>query len=357
MSAAVDAHTRRVVDFVLDPAHEAHEPPEARGLRRDGVRLLVSAGSADPVDTTFAALGEHLDAGDLLVVNTSATMPAALDGCLPDGEPVVVHMSGAMPGGLWLVEVRRPDAGATVPVHLDDAVDVALFGSGRVRLLTPYADSRRLWFARVDMGAVDVDTYLADHGRPVRYRHVPQDWPIATYQTVFARVPGSAEMPSASRPFTAELVTDLVSRGVGIVPLLLHTGVSSLEGDERPYPERYEVPPATAAAVNLTRHGGGRVIAGGTTVVRALATVTDGRGEVHPGAGWTDVVVTPDAPVASVDGLITGWHEPESSHLMMLEAFAGRDALALAYRAALDLGYLWHEFGDSHLIVREASAR
>ena len=193
--------------------------------------------------------------------------------------------------------------------------------------------------------------FLAVHGRPIRYRHVPREWPIDAYQTVFAREPGSVEMPSAARPFTTELVTDLVGRGVAIVPVLLHTGVSSLEGDERPYPERYRVSRVTAAAVNAARQNGGRVIAIGTTVVRALATVTDDRGTVHPGRGWTEVLVTPDTPVPSVDGLITGWHEPESTHLLMLEAFAGRPALEHAYRAALDGGYRWHEFGDSHLIV------
>jgi S-adenosylmethionine:tRNA ribosyltransferase-isomerase len=180
---------------------------------------------------------------------------------------------------------------------------------------------------------------------------VPRDWGIDSYQTIFAREPGSAEMPSASRPFTPEVVTDLVSRGVSVAPLLLHTGVSSLEGGERPYPERYRVPESTAFAVNDARRHGGRVIAAGTTVVRALATVTGEHGVVHPGEGWTEVVVTPDAPVRSVDGLLTGWHEPESSHLLMLEAFAGSHALSRAYRTALDLGYRWHEFGDSHLIL------
>jgi S-adenosylmethionine:tRNA ribosyltransferase-isomerase len=217
--------------------------------------------------------------------------------------------------------------------------------------------SRRLWLAELDLGGTSVAAYLDAHGRPIRYRHVPHDWPLAAYQTVFARDPGSAEMPSASRPFTPELVTDLVGRGIEIMPLVLHTGVSSLEGDERPYPERYAVSRATAVAVNSVREHGGRVIAAGTTVVRALATVTDERGVVHPGSGWTEVVVTPDAPVPSVDGLITGWHEPESSHLWMLEAFAGGDALAAAYRAALARGYLWHEFGDSHLILRDERSR
>jgi S-adenosylmethionine:tRNA ribosyltransferase-isomerase len=349
------------LDFVLDEAHEAHEPPEAHGQRRDSVRLLVSQGAADPVDARFADIGEFLSAGDLLVVNTSATVPAALDGRLPDGEPIVVHLSGSLPGAVSLVEVRRPADGSTAPYRVDTApfggrMSIELLGGGHVHLLTPFADSTRLWLAKLDLSR-GLGNHLHEFGRAIRYRHVPRDWPLGCYQTVFARAPGSAEMPSASRPFTHELVTDLVGRGVRISPLLLHTGVSSLEGGERPYPERYRVPRETADTINAVQRDGGHVVAAGTTVVRALATVTDDRGVVHPGKGWTDVVVTPDTALTSVDGLLTGWHEPESSHLLMLEAFADRDVLAHAYTTALAHGYHWHEFGDSHLILRERARR
>jgi S-adenosylmethionine:tRNA ribosyltransferase-isomerase len=341
------------LDFVLDAEHEAHQPPEAVGGRRDRVRLLVSDGDAAPVHARFPAVGQFLRAGDLLVVNTSATVPGAVDARLPDGDPVVVHFSGELPGGVLLVEVREPAQGTTVPRVLPAAVGVDLLGLGHVHLHARFADSRRLWIATATFeDDAPLPKFLGLHGRPIRYRHVPREWPIEAYQTVFAREPGSVEMPSAARPFSFELVTELVSRGVGIAPLVLHTGVSSLEGEERPYPERYRVPRTTASAIHMTRHNGGRVIAIGTTVVRALATVTDDRGTVHPGSGWTDVVVTADAPVCSVDGLLTGWHEPESTHLMMLESFAERDVLSAAYAAALEGGYLWHEFGDSHLILR-----
>jgi S-adenosylmethionine:tRNA ribosyltransferase-isomerase len=347
--------------FVLDADHEAHQPPEAGGGRRDQVRLLVSAGDAAPVHARFDGLGDFLHRGDLVVVNTSATIAAAVDARMPDGDPVVVHFSGELPGGALLVEVRQPAEGATVPRVVERPVDLDLLGAGRVQLHAPFGGSRRLWLASATFdrdGADDGERegalldLLDAHGRPIRYRHVPREWPIEAYQTVFAREPGSVEMPSAARPFSTELVTDLVRRGIGVTPLVLHTGVSSLEGDERPYPERYRVPHATATAIDATRQNGGRVIAIGTTVVRALATVTDDRGVVHPGRGWTELMVTADTPVRSVDGLVTGWHEPESTHLMMLESFAGRDALGAAYTAALDAGYLWHEFGDSHLILR-----
>jgi S-adenosylmethionine:tRNA ribosyltransferase-isomerase len=342
--------------FELDDRHEAHEPPEARGARRDEVRMLVSPGSDDPVDTAFGSLGRFLSPGDLVAVNTSATIAAALDGRLPDGEPIVVHLSGAVPGGVWLVEPRQPRDGSTAPLRLERATTIELFGGGSVLLLARFADSQRLWLAALDLGP-SVLEYTAANGRPIRYRHVHGEWPLGCYQTVFAREPGSAEMPSASRPFTAGLVTELVSRGVLFAPLVLHTGVSSLEGGEQPYPERYRVPSATASTINAVRRDGGRVVAAGTTAVRALATVTDERGVVHPGAGWTDVVVTPEHPVPSVDGLLTGWHEPESTHLMMLEALAEPAVLQRAYDAALGAGYRWHEFGDTHLILRDRDRR
>jgi S-adenosylmethionine:tRNA ribosyltransferase-isomerase len=353
MATLLDRPTFAVADALhLDPEHEAHEPPEARGTPRDEVRLLVSPGEGEPLHGRFTDLPRFLDGGDLLVVNTSGTVPAAVDGVLPGGDPVVVHVGGQLPGGLWLVEVRRPVPPATEPLVLDGAQVVRLVGGGSIDLLSPFADSQRLWLATIDTGAEpDVLALLARDGRPIRYRYVPDDWPLATYQTTFAVEPGSAEMPSAARPFTPAVVTDLVRRGVAIAPLTLHTGVSSLEGGEAPYPERYEVPASTAALVNATRASGGHVVAVGTTVVRALETVVDEGGTVHPGHGWTEALITPEHPVRSVDGLLTGWHEPAATHLLMLEAIASTTALRRAYRAALDGGYRWHEFGDSHLIL------
>jgi S-adenosylmethionine:tRNA ribosyltransferase-isomerase len=168
---------------------------------------------------------------------------------------------------------------------------------------------------------------------------------------VYAREPGSAEMPSAGRPITPELLTRLVAKGVGVTPVVLHTGVSSLEAHEQPAPEWYRVPLTTAERVNATRRGGGRVVAIGTTVVRALESVVGRTGVVHPGSGWTDVIVTPERGVAAIDGLLTGWHEPEASHLQMLEAIAGCELLDVSYAAASAEGYLWHEFGDVHLLL------
>jgi S-adenosylmethionine:tRNA ribosyltransferase-isomerase len=339
-----------VAPFTLDATREAHQPPEASGRLRDDVRLMVSVGESPPVHGCFRALASFLAPGDLVVVNTSATVAAAVDGRLSSGEPVAVHLSGQLPGGLWLVEARQPADGTTAPLVLDEPQAVHFVAGGSVDLLSPFADSQRLWFAHLDL-PVPVDEFLAAHGRAIRYRYVGRDWPLSDYQSVFSIEPGSAEMPSAARPFTTEVVTDLVRRGITIAPLLLHTGVSSLEGNESPYPERYRVPPSTARLVNGAHAAGGRVVAIGTTVVRALETVTDGSGTTHPGEAWTEEVITPERGVRAVDGLLTGWHEPEASHLLMLEAVAGRRPLELAYRAAYDEGYLWHEFGDSHLLL------
>jgi S-adenosylmethionine:tRNA ribosyltransferase-isomerase len=348
-------------DFEVPRELTAHEPAEERGLARDGVRMVVGRkGEMRAEHRAFTDLPEVLTPRDLLVVNNSGTLPAALDGRLADGRAVALHLSSAEPDerGAYLVELRRPDVGGGAARYYAPGDSPARAGllvglPGRAQATLTERFTERLWFARLRLPrGLSPVAYLSWYGKAIRYGYVDREWPIEAYQTVFARQPGSVEMPSAARPFSTEVVTDLVGRGIGVAPLVLHTGVSSLEGEERPYPERYDVPRATATAIGATRQNGGRVIAIGTTVVRALATVTDDRGTVHPGRGWTDVMVTADTPVASVDGLVTGWHEPESTHLMMLESFAGRDALGAAYAAALDAGYLWHEFGDSHLIVR-----
>jgi S-adenosylmethionine:tRNA ribosyltransferase-isomerase len=331
---------------------EATEPPEARGITRDAVRMLVAYQHDLRVVHGHAHdLPTFLDEGDLIVVNTSGTLAAAVDALGEDGTPLVVHLSQRLPGSLWLVELRRPNGKATEPwFEAPPGHELRLVGGGVIRLATRFEGSQRLWVATLDLQE-PVLTFLAVHGRPIRYGYVTRDWPLDTYQNVYAREPGSAEMPSAGRPITPELVTRLVAKGVGVTPIVLHTGVSSLEANERPYPEWYRVPRPTAARINDTRRDGGRVIAIGTTVVRALESTVDSAGVVHPGEGWTDVVVTPERGATAVDGLLTGWHEPEASHLQMLEAVAGKAVLDVAYAAASDEGYLWHEFGDVNLLL------
>jgi S-adenosylmethionine:tRNA ribosyltransferase-isomerase len=343
--------TRPPIVFDLPHDLEAHEPPEARGLARDDVRLLVSRPGVEPAHARFRDLPDILEPGDLLVINTSATLPASVDATRPDGTVVELHLSTPLPAGLWVVELRRPAVPGTLPFH-DDVTGETLVlpGGARVELLARFPRSARLWVASVHV-ATTVPAYLAVHGRPIRYGHVDHDWPLSAYQTVYADEPGSAEMPSAGRAFTTDLITALVSRGVGVSPIVLHAGVGSLETGELPAPEPFRVPASTAQRVNATRANGGRVVAVGTTVVRALETVGDAAGTAHPGEGWTELVVTAERGVRVVDGLLTGWHEPAASHLLMLEAVAGRQMLDDAYRAALAGRYLWHEFGDLHLLL------
>ncbi|HZN15676.1 MAG TPA: S-adenosylmethionine:tRNA ribosyltransferase-isomerase [Acidimicrobiales bacterium] len=332
-----------LLDFELPPELEAHEPPTAR----DDVRLLVSRGSDEPIHARFDDLPRFLKPGDLLVINTSATVPAALTARRPDGEELQLHISTQLEDGHWLVEPRDPAPPASLPYTGDlDREVLALPDGATATLLQHFADSSRLWVAHLDIPE-PMPSYLTRHGFPIRYRYVNEPWPISEYQNVYATDPGSAEMPSAGRPFTTELLTRLLAAGVDVAPVLLHTGVSSLESHERPYPEYYRVSESTARRVNQAE----RVIAIGTTVVRALETVTDADGVTIADEGWTDLVIEPSRRVRAVDGLLTGWHEPLASHLLMLEAIAGHDALAMAYAAAIAHGYHWHEFGDSHLIM------
>jgi S-adenosylmethionine:tRNA ribosyltransferase-isomerase len=336
-----------MLDFALPTALEAHEPP----AERDGVRLL-SATRDGVTHHPFTALPELLRHGDLLVVNTSATLPAAVR-----LDRLALHFSGPVApgaadpaGDCWLVELRRRAGGATAPYDGGRPGEwFPLPGGATLTLLDRHTP--RLWRARLDTPVVP---YLRRHGAPIRYGYVGRDWPLAAYQTVFGAgglEGGSAEMPSAGRPFTAELVTRLVTRGVLIAPITLHTGVASPEKDEPPYAERYEVPAATASLVNHVRWENGRVIAVGTTVVRALETAAGEDGFARAASGWTSHVVTPEEGVRVVDGLLTGLHEPRSSHLRMLTAVAGAELLERVYAEALQHGYKWHEFGDLNLLI------
>ena len=343
--------TATEVEFELPPELAAGEPAEARGLRRDQVRLLVSRGDQEPSHHQFADLPHVLDPGDLLVVNNSATLPAALDARFDDGERVAVHVSSELADGSWLVELRRPVGGSTAPFAA--AETPARTGrrlrvpGGSLRLLRAY--TMRLWVVAADVPDALV-SYLGQHGRPIRYDYTDRNWPLSTYQTVFATEPGSAEMPSAGRPFTGAVLAALAARGVLVAPITLHTGVASPEASEPPYPERFAVPPATARLVEHVRADGGRVVAVGTTVVRALESAVQD-GQVRPRAGWTDLVIGPDRGVWAVDALLTGFHEPRASHLQMLAAVGGDAMLRLGYATALRERYLWHEFGDVHLLL------
>jgi S-adenosylmethionine:tRNA ribosyltransferase-isomerase len=326
---------------------EAPRPPEADGLGRDDVRLLV-ASSERLLNARFADLPALLAAGDLLVVNTSRTLPAALPARRGDGTALTVNLSTPVRfegADRWVVELRRGgrrlrDGGAGERLSLP--------AGASAELLAPYLGTR-LWVAALRLPA-PLLTYLDDHGEPIRYGHLDGEWPLSFHQNVYATEPGSAEMPSAGRPFTAELVTRLVARGVDVAPIVLHTGVSSLDRGEPPYPERFRVGESTAERANLAHRLGRRVIAVGTTVVRALETATAADGRVAAASGWTELVIGPVRGVRAVDGILTGFHDRDSSHMRMLEAIAGRALIERSYGAAAAAGYRRHEFGDVQLI-------
>lgn len=336
---------RSITPFVVPPELEAREPAEVRGRGRGDVRLLVTRGvHGTATHAAFDDLPQFFERGDLLVVNVSATVPSALSAHTrgaDKSDTFTLSISTRLPSGRCVVEPRRHEATPGEVLELPAGATAILHA--------PYRASQRLWEATLS-GTGDVIAYLYAEAKPISYLHMRTEWPIEAYQTVYASEAGSAEMPSAGRPFTLEMLDRLTSMGVGIAPIVLHTGVSSPERDEPPYDEQFKVSAQTAARVRMTRSRGRRVIAVGTTVVRALESATSGP-HIEGAAGWTDRVISPESPPRAVDAMITGLHEPRSTHLAMLEAIAGPEHVDAAYRSALDGGYLWHEFGDSHLIL------
>jgi S-adenosylmethionine:tRNA ribosyltransferase-isomerase len=370
--------------FRVPPELEAHEPPEARGLARDEVRLMVAwRGDGRLEHARFRELPRFLRSGDLLVVNNSGTLPASLAAVREDGTGLELHLSTPLPSGggpvdldappgpaaqVWIVELRRtsPDGWDSLPFReARPGERLTLPARAAATVLEayppdcgdPFADTpadeppgSRLWTVTLELPSA-LRPFLERHGSPIRYGYVGREWPVSAYQTVFAIQAGSAEMPSAGRAFTPEMITQLIALGVDVAPVTLHTGVSSLEAHERPPAEFFHVPDSTAWRVNAAVRAGGRIVAVGTTAVRALESAAAADGTIGSVEGWTDLVVSPERGVRVVDGLLTGWHEPRASHLSMLEAVAGRDVLERSYTAALELGYLWHEFGDLHLLL------
>ncbi len=329
---------------------EATRPPEARGVPRDRVRLMVTTARGTEHDT-FLHLSRHLRPGDLLVVNESQTLPASLPARGPFGE-FLLNLSTHYGGGTWLAEPRHSPS-RPGPDLLSEGLRFRV-GTTSLRAVGPHPGLPRFWFVRVESGP-DLGEAMARWGEPVRYGYLSGSYPLASYQTFWGRWPGSAEMPSASRPFTETVGDACRGAGVGVASVVLHCGLSSQEVEaprveDQPFPpEPFEFPEATARAVNQALRHGRRVVAVGTTVARALESAWHG-GEVRPRRGFTRRMILPDRPVRTFQGLITGFHDPSTSHLALLYALAGEDRVRGAYREAVARGYLWHEFGDSHLL-------
>jgi S-adenosylmethionine:tRNA ribosyltransferase-isomerase len=346
---------RAELDFERPQALQANAPPERRGLERDEVRLLITTGRGHQ-HARFRDLPRFLAPGTLLVVNTSATLPASLPARHGALGPILANVSTSYGNGLHLVELRRSVAEpGPLPVEAGDSIEI---GNLTARLVSPHPGLPRLWFVHAE---ADLRSIMERAGEPIRYGYLEPPYPtIGAYQTLFARVPGSAEMPSAGRPFTRRVVDALQARGIGFAEVTLHTGVSSHEveanevEEQTLYAEPFAVPERTAASVTAARREGRPVIAVGTTVVRALESALDGDGHgerVRAAAGLTRLLVHPGRPARSVDGLLSGLHDPMASHLAMLYAIAPRERVREAYAEAVREGYLWHEFGDSHLLV------
>lgn len=341
---------RADLNFDRPPELVARQPAEAAGRPRDAGRLLVS-GPHGHRHGCFADLATFLSPGDLLVVNRSATLPASLPARNKTG-PFTLNLSTNYGAGLWLAE-PRPDHATPGPLPGLSSGDELCVAGLEARLVAAFPAIPRLWFVQFE---ADVSQAMRRTGRPIRYAYVEGNYDLQHYQTFFASVPGSAEMPSAAYPFTGRVVRRLVDHGVRLATIVLHTGVSSLEVEvdditEHPlYPEPYQVSEGAARAVNETRAAGRRVIAVGTTVVRALESAWDGRA-VRPSSGFTRLYIHPGRSLNVVDGLLTGLHDPLTSHLAMLYTIAGQETIREAYDQAIRAGYTWHEFGDSHLIL------
>lgn len=342
--------------FTLPPELSAKEPPERRGIARDQVRLMVIDRTSYHIDhTQFDRFSEFLRPGDLLVFNSSRTLPAALDGCEVSGPCMEIRLAQHLPDDSWLA-LLLCQQGEPFACGLRSGMQIN-FGQG----LTGTVYDRdpqisRLWKLRFSKSGTELVDLIYRLGRPIRYEYVSAPWDLDYYQTVYAKEPGSAEMPSAGRAFTWNLLFDLKRRGIEAAYILLHTGLSSYMDDDldAQHPaseEEYLISKAAAEAINRTHHQGGRVIAVGTTVVRALESVADATGTVQAGHGYTRLHITAGHALKTVNGLLTGLHEPEASHLDLLTAFLPAEKIQASYAEAVQQHYLWHEFGDLNLII------
>jgi len=342
--------------FTLPPALAADEPPERRGIARDEVRLLVIDRASGQLEhTRFDHFGEFLRAGDLLVFNSSRTLPASLSGCVEQGPCIEIRLAEHLPDDSWLALLRcqrgDPFSCGLRPKML---VDLGQGLTATIRMRDEHIP--RLWQLSFSKSGSELINAFYLVGRPVRYEYVSAPWGLDYYQTVYAREPGSAEMPSAGRAFTWRLLFDLQRRGVETAYIVLHTGLSSyldeeLDAQHPASEEEYFVSERAADKINEAHARGGRVIAVGTTVVRTLESAADEQKRVQAGHGYTRLHITANHALKAVDGLLTGLHEPEASHLDLLTSFLPAEKIKEAYQEAVRQKYLWHEFGDLNLIL------
>jgi len=343
-----------IIQFDLPIYLACPKPTEERNMKRDEVRLLVTAGSGQIDHTSFNHLTSFLQQGDVLVINTSATVASALPVLLPRGEKGRLHLSTKLGSREWLIEIREITGNKTVRWQGGkEGMTFQLPSGANITLKQRFYENEQLlhlWIAELSIHQ-SLGTYLTAHARPIQYEKLDQQYPLSYYQTFFSFHPGSSEMPSAGRGFTADLIERILKKGVVIAPVLLHTGVSSLEENETPYPEYMEIDPVTASIINAAKSQGRRIIAVGTTAIRAIETAVTNEGIVMPYRGNTELFIDENYVMKIVDGLLTGFHEPRASHLHMLQSLAGFEHINAAYKVAIENGYYWHQFGDLHLIL------
>lgn len=346
--------TNNIIQFDLPQYLSCPKPTEDRGLRRDDVRLMVTSPHGPTHHDIFRDLDQHLDAGDVLVINTSAMIAAALPLELPSGEQGMLHLSTKISDREWLVEIRAIHNNKTE--RWKEGVARMVFdlpnGAHFVLKWRFYKDHQQLdlWIGELQT-AQEIESYLEANGKPIKYTQINSPFPLSYYQTYFSFHKGSSEMPSAGRGFTASLMRKLLKKGVVFAPILLHTGVSSLEENEKPYPEYMEIDPVSALQINQAKKAGKKVIAVGTTAIRAIETAADDKGILRPYRGNTELYITHDHQMKITDGLLTGFHEPKASHLNILQSLAGYAHIDRAYQEAIHSNYFWHQFGDLHLIL------
>ena len=349
--------SRAPFKFSLPPELAAKEPPERRGIGRDKVRLLViDRNSGQVTHSRFDCLDQFLQAGDLLVFNTSRTLPAALQGRDATGGPMVeVRLAERLPDESWLA-LLLCSQGEPFACGLRSGMEID-FGLGlKGKVFERDERIPRLWKIRFSKTGAELVDSIYKLGQPVRYEYVSAPWDLDYYQTVYAQEPGSAEMPSAGRAFTWKLFFDLKKKGIETAYVILHAGLSSYMDDELDAQhlvceEEYYINESSAKRINRAKRDGKRIIAIGTTVARALESAANDKSLVHSEHGYTRLRISTDRTLKIVNGLLTGMHEPESSHLDLLTAFLPADKLEAAYGEAINQEYLWHEFGDLNLII------
>jgi len=342
----------RIADFDYDlpPSSIAQEAVEPR----DQARLMrLPRPEGPPTDHVFRDLPRLLRPGDLLVVNRSRVFPARLLGRREGGGGAEVFLLRDLGGDRWQALVRpgrrlRPGAHVTVDPGLTVVVETAAVGP----------EGRRIVHLRADTGSVEAALERAGHvPLPPYIRRPDRPEDRARYQTVFAREKGSVAAPTAGLHFTPALLEALSAAGIRIAEVVLHVGPGTFRPvtaeeveDHHLEAEPYVVPEETANAIAATRAAGGRVVAVGTTVVRTLEAAARDDGLVPAGAGETALVVRPGFTFRVVDALVTNFHLPRSSLLLLVAAFAGRERVLGAYAEAVRRGYRFYSYGDAMLL-------